>query len=587
MPLDAVCLTGLLQELRPELVGQRIDKIQQPAKQQIILTFRGNRKLLLHAASGQGRLQLTALPRENPASPPMFCMLLRKHLSGGKLLEIRQPGLERVVTLVFSVMDEIGEMGERQLVLELMGRSANLILLDGDGRIIDCLRRVDLESSPDRQILPGMFYRLPPAPDKLDPLFASQEELLERLEAAPSEAQADQFLLDTFFGVSPLVCRELVYQALGDTDCRLFTLGEAERSRLVERFAQWQEQIRTGDFTPYLLRREGKPADFSYLPIRQYGPAAEGAAYPSFSALLDDYYEIREQQERVRQKGQELQKCAATARDRLRRKLALQEKELAETERREELRIKGELITANLYRMERGMTCLEAENYYEDALPILRIPLDPLLTPQENSARYFKQYQKAKTANKILAEQIAKGTEELSYLNSILDELSRCELEQDFNDVREELRSAGYLKLRGANRKELRRRPSKPRVFRSSAGLTILVGRSNRQNDQLTKEASRFDLWLHTQKIHGSHVIVRTEGAPPDQQSITEAAMLAAWFSQGRGGNRVPVDYTQVRNVRKPGGARPGMVVYDPYQTAYVTPTEAVVKALAVTEKNG
>ena len=581
MPLDAVCLAGVLQELKPELIGQRIEKIQQPARQEIILTFRGNRKLLLHAGAGQARIQFTSLPRENPASPPMFCMLLRKHLSGGKLLEIRQPGLERVVILTFSVIDELGETGERKLVLELMGRNANLILLGGDGRIIDCLRRVDLESSPDRQVLPGMFYRLPPTQDKLDPLQVSQEDLLHQMNDFPSEAAADQFLLDTFFGISPLICRELVYRTFGDTDSRLFSLPTEQRRRFAAQFSQWQDQIVRGHFTPYLLRRNGKPMDFSYFPILQYETAAEGMEYSSFSTLLDDYYETREQQERVRQKGQELQKCASTARDRLRRKLAVQEKELAETERREDLRIKGELITANLYRMERGMTCLEAENYYEESLPLLKIPLDPLLTPQENSARYFKQYQKAKTANRILAEQIAKGIGELDYLNSILDELSRCELEQDFNDVREELRNAGYLKLRGTNRKEGKRSASKPRVFYSTAGLTIYVGRSNRQNDQITKDASRFDLWFHTQKIHGSHVILRTDGTPPDQQSITEAAMLAAWFSQGRGGNQIPVDYTQIRNVRKPSGAKPGMVIYDPYQTAFVTPTEELVKSLS------
>ena len=579
MPLDALCLTGVVRELQETAAGLRIEKIQQPARDLVVLTLRGSRRLLLCAGASQARIHLTDRQRENPAAPPMFCMLLRKHLSGGFLTAIRQPELERVVILDISVMDEMGVSGQRQLVLECMGRSANLILLDGDGRIIDCLRRVDLEKSPQRQVLPGLFYRLPPAVGKENPLHITRDALRQALLTSGQGALLDKSLLNLFSGLSPLVCRELVYRAYGDTDVPL--LEETELEPLLDVFFRWQSDMLEKRFTPFLISREGKPADFSYLPIGQYGGAAAGEALPSFSALLDTFYETREQQDRLRQRGQDLLRAATTARDRVARKLGLQRKELAETENREQLRIQGELITANLYRMEKGARVLRAENYYEEGCPPVEIPLDPLLTPQQNAAKYFKRYSKAKTAQLYLTEQIEKGEAELQYLNSILDELSRAELEQDFNDIRGELTAGGYLKGQRGGRKEPRRGASRPRVFRSSAGLTILVGRSNTQNDRLTREADRRDIWLHTQKIHGSHVILRTGGAQPDDQSLTEAAALAAWFSQGRESGRVAVDYTQVKNVRKPAGARPGMVVYDPYQTVYVTPDQALVDRLA------
>ncbi|MCI8878607.1 MAG: fibronectin-binding domain-containing protein, partial [Oscillospiraceae bacterium] len=381
----------------------------------------------------------------------------------------------------------------------------------------------------------------------------------------PGESrEADALLLDSFFGMSPLVCREI---AAG---------GELEDS-----FFRWQETAREGRFTPWLLTRDGAPFDFSYLPIRQYGGEMVLEERESFSALLDEFYEKREQAERVRQRGADLQRAASTARDRAKRKLAMQEKEYAQTQDRDRLRLSGELITANLYRMEKGQKLLRAENYYEEGCPVMDIPLDPLLTPQQNAAKYFKRYSKAKTAEKYLTEQMASARRERDWLESVLDELSRAETEQDFLDIRRELREAGYLRGQSGGKKEPKRPPSRPRAFRSSGGFLILVGRSNTQNDQLTRESSKTDYWFHTQRIHGSHVILRAEGREPDEASMTEAAVLAAWFSQGRESASVAVDYTQVRNVKKPNGARPGMVVYDPYQTAYVKPDGNLVKRLA------
>ena len=580
MPFDALCLTGVLHELRPVIVGLRIEKIQQPAKSQVILTLRGNRKLLLCAEASQARIHLTGVSRENPAAPPMFCMLLRKHLGGGKIVSIEQPSLERAVCLTVDAVDEMGVPTRRKLILECMGPRSNLILLDDEDRIIDCLRRVDLEMSQDRQVMPGLFYRLPPAQDKQDPLKIDEEGFDALLRSAPPEAEAPGLLLDRFFGLSPLVCREIAYRALGSPDARIFSpeMGKT----LKDAFFSWQEKVLSGQFAPYMLVDRGRPKDFSYLPIAQYGDALEGRSWESFSPMLDEFFETREQQERVRQRGQDLHKAAYNARDRVCRKLALQEKEYAATQDRDKLRLYGELITANLYRAQAGSRSLTCENYYEPDCPQIEIPLDPLLTPQQNAAKYFKRYNKAKTAEVHLAEQMELACQERDWLESVLDELTRAEAEQDFLDIRRELRDGGYLRGQAPGKKEMRRSKSQPREFRSSAGLRILVGRSNTQNDQLTRDAFKSDYWFHTQKIHGSHVILCTEGQAPDDQSMTEAAALAAWFSQGRDSGRVAVDYTRIKNVKKPAGAKPGMVVYDPYQTAYVAPDGELVKRLAV-----
>ena len=577
MPLDAICLQGVVGELAPQLTGSRIEKIQQPARDQLVLLLRGSRRLLLNAGANQPRLHLTAQLRDNPSQPPMFCMLLRKHLSGGIIESVRQEPLERVVTLTVLAADELGERSRFTLIWEGMPRRANLILCDRDGRIIDCLRRIDLESEQDRQVLPGLFYRLPARQNKRSPLTVTEEEFAALLSHAAPDAPLDGWLLDTFTALPPLVARELTARACGSTDA-----PASQGAALWTVFAQWRNAVNDSHFTPTLIKRNGALADFTYGPILQYGPAAETEVYDTFSHLLDDFYEKREQAERVRQKGQDLLKTATTARDRVHRKLAVQEKELAACLDRDHLRICGELITANLYRMERGQSRLTAQNYYDENCADVDIPLDVRLSPQENAARYFKQYAKAKTAEKYLTAQLQKGREELQYLESVLQELSQAESEQDFNDIRTELTDGGYIRQRGKKQSGFQR-ASRPREFRTSAGLRVLVGRSNRQNDRLTtKDADKRDLWLHTQKIHGSHVILCTGGAEPDEQSLLEAASLAAYFSQAQGSAKVPVDYTPVKFVKKPAGARPGMVVYTTCQTLLADPDESLVKRLAV-----
>ncbi len=576
MAIDAICLQAVAGELRPQLLGLRVDKVQQPARDQVVLLFRGKR-LLLNAGAGAPRLQLTEILRDNPAEPPMFCMLLRKHLSGARVAGLTQPPLERLVKIEFDASDELGRAGRRTLVLEAMGRRSNLILLDGEGRVIDSLRRVDADMSAARQVLPGLFYQPPASTGRLPFLEETEAGFAARFTAAAAEKTLDAFLLDQYFGLSPLMARELAFQAAGDVDARVFQMGGP--GPLWRALEDFQNRVRKERFTPVCLLRDGKPLDFACVPVGQYGGAAECVAYPSFSALLDAFYEAREKQERARQRGADLLRAASTARDRLRRKLALQEKEYAATQDRDKLRIQGDLITANLYRMERGQARLECENYYEAGAPTA-IPLDPLLTPQQNAAKYYKRYAKAKTAEKYLREQMDLARRDLEYLESVLAEIAQAETEADYLDIRAELREAGFLKKQGRVKKE-KSRPAAPWEFCTSSGLRVLAGRNNRQNDKLTlKDADRRDLWLHTQKIHGSHVILRCAGRTPSEEDIAEAAMVAAWFSQARESGNVPVDYTEVRNVKKPAGGRPGMVIYTTCRTVNVTPEEAAVERL-------
>ena len=574
MPLDALCLTAVAGEVRAAVQGGKIDKIYQPTRDEVVLYIRGpagNVRLLLSANPGHPRAHLTERNRENPEQPPMFCMLLRKHLQGARILELNQPPLERILDFRLETLDELGDRVERRLVLEAMGRSANLLLLDGEGRIVDCTRRVDGDlARGQRQLLPGLFYRQPPAVDKLNPFTLSPEEL--RLVLSNPLGKAwDKLLLDSFTGLSPLVARELAFRAGDDSE------------KLAAELEKLGKAVEENHFTAYLLVREGKPVDFTFLPVLQYGPETESIPQESFSALLDDFFSDRESAERVRQRGQDLVKSVTSARDRTARKLGNQARELEATKNRERLRELGDILTSNLHLMERGMSTFRTMDFYDPEGGEVDIPLDPLLTPQQNAAKYYKEYNKAKTAEEMLTIQIEKGEKELEYLNSVLENIALAEGEKDLQEIRQELTETGYLRRPKTAAKRAKRVSGKPMEFRSSSGLRISVGKNNSQNDLLTtKLAYKSDIWLHTQKIHGSHVILWLEGGEADAQSLTEAAQLAAYFSQARDGSKVPVDYTPVKYVKKPAGARPGMVVYTTYQTAVVEPDAELAKKLRV-----
>ena len=536
MALDAICLSAAVAELRAAVGGGKIDKIYQPGGQDVVLAVRGpagNVRVLLSANPSHPRLHLTTLDRENPDKPPMFCMLLRKHLTGARILEIEQPYMERIVTLRLEALDELGDRVSRSLVLEAMGRRANLILLDGEGRIMECIRRVDGDLTTGRQVLPGLFYRMP----------------------------------EPRFGVPPLLERELRFR--GET---------GDLASAVEKL--WDEVGKKGG-KPVMLLREGKPADFSFLPILQYGLETELREYASFGALLDDFYEARERQERTRQRGEDLVRAVKNARDRTARKLENQRRELEATKDRERLRQLGDILTTNLHTLEKGRSTVRLQDYYDPECREVEIMVDPLLTPQQNAARYYKEYNKAKNAESALTRQIERGESDLAYLESVLENLTLAEGERDLQEIRQELTDTGYLRRATKAAKREKRVTGKPMEFRTDSGLRVSVGKNNSQNDQLTlKLASKWDWWFHTRKIHGSHVILWTGGAEPDELSVAQAASLAAWFSQGREAGKVPVDFTPVKYVKKPAGAKPGMVVYTTYQTRMAPPDETLAKRL-------
>ncbi|UOO36944.1 NFACT family protein [Oscillospiraceae bacterium CM] len=585
MPLDAFCLTALCSELAHAVTGLKIDKVQQPERDQILLTLRGYgapRRLLISAGAQDARVHLTEYSFENPSAPPMFCMLLRKHLAGAKIVSLTQAPLERVVDLRVDAPDALGEAVEKHLILELIGRHSNIILTTGDGLIIDCLRRVDGVMSPVRPVLPGLYYSLPPTQDKRDPLSMTRDAFFAAFKASPPEKEADVWLVQTFHGLSPLVARELVNRSYGETDKRLGAVTDWDGGKLLfASFAALTAAIAAGHFTPVLVvGRDGRMLEFSYTAISQYGDVATMRQMAGFSELLETFYTRRSQAERLTRRAQTLHKTAATAYERLVRKLALQREELKKTEGRERLRELGDLITANLYAVQKGDESVTVVDFYAPDGRTVNIPLDPRKTPQQNAARYYRDYQKAKNAEKVLTGQIVQGDTELLYLKTVLDELKRAASERELQEIRRELVLTGYIKREKTNKKE-KTTALPPMKFKSSSGLDIFVGRNNVQNEALTHAlAFKSDVWLHAQKIPGSHVVISTHGAVPDAQTLSEAASLAAWFSQGRGGGKIPVDYTLVKHVKKMPGARPGMVTYTDYQTIIAIQQEDIAERL-------
>ena len=571
MPLDAICISALANELNTKLEGGRIDKIQQPERDMLLLSLRAkgeNLRLLIAAGTGNARVHVTRTAFENPAEPPMFCMLLRKHLTGARIVSISQPDWERMLVLELDTHDELGVDARKRLIVEMIGRSSNVILVGEDGRIIDCMRRTDFAGDPLRRMLPGCFYRLPPRQEKPS-FFETGEEEFTRLAAeAEIGKPMEKWLLSGFSGLSPLICRELEVRCGGSYD------------RLPAQLSALRETVAAGELVPYMLLKDGKPLDFSFMHILQYGSETEEEEFESFSELLDTFYSRRDKAELQRRHSHELTRTVRTARDRVARKLAGQREELKRTERREEVRRQAELVTANIYRMKRGERVLRCEDYYEPDCPEIEIPLDPLKTPQQNAAALYKEYNKLKGAREHLTVLVAQNEQQLDYLNSVLDELERAESEKDLSDIRRELSESGILRKSKSSKSE-KGKPQAPLRFCSDDDFEILVGRSNVQNDELTcKLARRTDYWLHTQKVHGSHVIIRCDGLEPPDRTVEQAASIAAYYSQGREGGKIPVDVTMVRFVRKPSGALPGKVIYTDYRTLLTQADEELVRRL-------
>lgn len=583
MPLDAITVNAIAKELRSKIIGARIDKVQQPGRDIIILSLRNSGfagKLLISAGVGTARVHLSEESYENPQTPPMFCMLLRKHLTGARISSILQPDMERILILELDTYDEMGVETKKCLISELMGRNSNIILTEAEGHIIDCLRRVDGDMSRIRQIQPGLKYRLPPEQDRTSFFSVSPEEKAMLWRDADTDKPADKWLLDTFSGISPLICREICYLASGDVSKRVSEFTDREKDSFLRELNTLHERVKTEDYTPFMLVADDKPSDFSFMSIAQYENKAMTLVYPDFSSLLEEYYTKRDKQEQMKRKSQALYKSVKSAHEREVRKLALRREELKKTEERDFYKKCGDLITANIYRIKKGDRTAEVEDYFEEGCPKMQIPLDPLKTPQQNAAAYYKEYSKAKTAEKYLTELIEKGEREEAYLASVLDEIQRAESERDLAEIRRELTETGFIKAQRSAKAE-KLKESAPMRFVSSSGMEILVGKNNTQNDRLTMQtARRTDIWLHAQKIHGSHVVIRTNGEQPDERTLWEAAVLAAFYSQGRDGGKVPVDYTQVRFVKKPSGALPGAVIYTEYKTIIAEPNEKLAEAL-------
>lgn len=583
MPLDAVTIYALANELKSTIVGTKIDKVQQPSRDTLILSLRGNglnEKLLLSSGSGTARVHFLNESYENPQSPPMFCMLLRKHLVGARISGISQPDMERMLVFDIDARDEMGMEIKKQLIIEMMGRNSNIILTGSEGVIIDCLRRVDGDMSRLRQVMPGLIYRLPPQQEKPGFFAVSSADRETLWEKADPERLADKWLMDTFSGISPLSCREICYVATGEVSKPIAEFLRGEKLSFADKMLEVAQRVEDLNFAPTMLVIDDKPSDFSFMPIAQYENAAVLKSYPNFSSLLEDFYTKRDKQELIKRKAQTLYKSVKSAHERTVRKLAARREELLKTEQRDTSRKYGDLITANLYRIKKGDRLVEADDYFEESCPKIQIKLDELKTPQQNAAAYYKEYSKAKTAQSYLGNLIDKGEKEEAYLLSVMDEISRLENERDLLEIRRELTDSGFIKAQKIGKNE-KVKESAPLRFISSTGVEILVGKNNCQNDKLTtKTARRTDSWLHVQKIHGSHVIISCDGAEPDERTLFEAATLAAYYSQGRESGKIPVDYTQVRFVKKPSGSMPGAVIYTDFKTLIVSADEKLVSEL-------
>ncbi len=581
MSLDGAFLHLVKAELMP-LIGSRVDKVYQPSREEIVIALRcrdGAKKLILSANSVSARVNLTEAAFDNPQQPPMFCMLMRKHLGGGRLTDIRPDGLERIIFFDIECLNEIGDIVTNTLAAEIMGRHSNIILIR-DGRVVDSIKRVTDDISSVRRVLPNIPYETPPRAERLNLLEVSPEDVWARLEGS-SERLAKR-LLTVLEGVSPVFTRECAYYAARDVDITCNEMMESMRDKVLFFLSKAKKALDGAAEYTIVSEIGGRKKDFCFVNIEQYSTAMLISHADSANSLLDVFFAAADRTERTKQRARDLLKLLMNSYERVSRKLELQKKELAECSEREVFRVCGDLINANIYRLEKGMTKCTLEDFYSGEPR--EIALDARLTPAQNAQKYYTEYRKLDTAEKMLTELIQKGGEELVYIDSVFDCVSRTENEAELAEIRRELREQGYL--RGGKTDE-KIKKTEPLRYVSTSGYEILVGKNNRQNDTLTlKTARASDIWLHTKDIAGSHVIIRTaEKGAPDEETILEAAELAAYHSKGRSSSQVPVDYTAVKFVKKPAGAKPGMVIFTNNRTVYVTPDEETVKNLSAGRK--
>lgn len=577
MALDGIFLSHIKNEIS-SAIGGRVEKIHQPSREELVIHLRTRTdayKLFLSVRVNSPRVHFTAHAPENPPAPPMFCMLMRKKLTNAMLKSVRQPGLERVIYLDFEATNDLGDRVTLTLAVEIMSKHSNIILIDENGKIIDSIKRIDMTKSAVRQILPGFPYSPPPKQDKPDLTDADADGIVQRVKAFHDKALSNA-LLNSVQGVSPLICREIAFNCGGDE--AVCDMNESCFNALAVQIDKFKSIALNSSGKPYLIRDEdGVPVDFSFTEIRQYSNKRTCETQGSFSELLDGFYYEKDRAERTKQKSGDLVRFLHNAIERTAKKLDIQRAELDSCADRETLRINAELINANLYRLQKGSLYYDLENYY-DSGKIIRIKADPALSPAANAQKYFKAYRKAKTAEQMLTKLLEKGSEDLQYLESVYDSLERATTQSEIDEIRNELILSGFLKAK-AKDKSKKIKPSEPYKYMTSDGFTVLVGKNNIQNDKLTfKTANKNDMWLHTQKIHGSHTVILSDNREISDGAIVEAAEIAAYHSKARGAKLVPVDYTLIKNLKKPVGAPPGKVIYHIYYSVNVTPDMETVE---------
>lgn len=579
MALDGAFLYAVKNELQ-ELIGGRVEKIYQPSREEIVISIR-KKKLYISANASSARVHITQKQPDNPQTPPMFCMLLRKKIGSGRLIEIRQDGLERILFFDFECVNELGDLVKITLACEIMGRCSNLIIISDDGKIIDSIKRVDEEMSRERIVLPGMRYTLPPRDDRLNFLTADPETIVTKLRETNS-AELSKALIRVFEGISPILAREWTFFAGRGNHLQSDTIDGDQLDRLLYIIKKTREQLVKGECCfSVASTKEGILKDFSFIRLNQFGTLMYTKEIPTACELLDYFYCERDRAVRTKQRANDLFKLLVNLTERTSRRISAQKQELSECAEKDYYKLCGDLISANMYCIKKGDLSATVINFYDESNPEIIIELDVRKTPSQNAQYYYSEYKKCVTAEEKLAVQIAKGEEELQYLDSVFDALTRAEYENDIIQLRLELREQGYIKSGGNKSKPPKALP--PIEYKSSDGYTILVGRNNHQNDQLSlKFAEKSDIWLHTQNITGSHVIVVTDGEVPPDRTIEEAAIIAAFNSKGRSSDLVPVDYCLAKYVKKPSGAKPGRVIFTNYKTAFVKPNEEIENKLRV-----
>ncbi|MBR5442308.1 MAG: NFACT family protein [Clostridia bacterium] len=574
MALDGMFLSFLVKEVNDLLAGAKVDKIHQPSKNELVFIMRtrgGMHKLYFTADANSPRFAVVDKVPENPQTPPMLCMLFRKRLIGATLLSVEQLGLDRIAFFNFDATNEIGDRVKLTLAVEIMAQHSNVILFGEDNRIVDALRRVDAEKSSYRLVLPGAQYKFPPAQDKADLRETAPELACEAVLSCES-SKLSSAILKSIQGVSPLLSRELAYRVCGD-DKGVSELSTDEKMKLLCELSSLKNMLSSGSCEPAMVLDEAeKPMEFSFMPVTQYGAGLKVIKKSSVFDLLEGFYSERDRILRTRSKGAELFKMLDNAIERTARKLNNQHDDLRRCEDRDAIRINAELITAAQYRLQKGLSVYEVENYYDDN-NIVKISVDPALTPSQNAQKLYKDYHKACTAENMLIKLIEEGEQDLSYLESVRDMLSRSTLEREFSEIKDELVAQGFIKPKKSGKKQMKKQALPPLEFKTSQGFTVLVGRNNIQNDKLTfKTGRRGDMWLHAQKCPGSHVLLLAEGGEIPDDAIVEAAEIAAYHSSAKDGTVVTVDYTDVKNIKKPNGAKPGFVVYYTYYSVNVKP---------------